>query len=841
MGRNYLAALKLAFALVCVGLVIIITAHWIGILPGANDSDTRRRHEFVDSVITMTVDDVTQTRWTDLRERLQRVVDNHPDLISIGVRASSGELKTATRQHNVIWNEGRSNADGSNRTKDLFRHPDDELDPIVVSISIQKRRWGQVEFAFLKDRLAGETWFSLPLVRLLIFFTLAGTTIYACFVIRVLGVFKKTQVVPNDVRVALDTLAEGLLLLDGQSRILFANLAFARSVDSSPRRLEGSSVDDLPWQRHVINAEQSGHDADETPLPSETSSPPAIEDAQISKPWSEAIATGRRQSGAMLQLVDQRSETRTFSVNVTPLQSGSRVDPTKGVLVTFRDVTLEQRHRDEQQKMLRLLGDSRDEIEQKNQRLEILATRDSLTGCLNRRAFFEKFDAIWENSQRDGSKLSTLMIDIDHFKSVNDTYGHHIGDEVLRAVSSVLRERHDDEGLVCRYGGEEFCVLLPGVDVESAAQTADQTRIAITKLVFDEPSELKLTASLGVSELRFKADLPQSLINQADACLYVAKREGRNRVIVFNPSMEDESDEPQSDDTPDDQYRLSPVAVGVLTRALSHRDPAVSQASRRAANVALRWTENTLNQKSRYFLEMGMLLHRIDRLAGDNNAGDAPATTNYQVLQQIIDGLDNKEFSTIFRQYIELCSGNNAGPNPTFAPRRCLESEWMFLATIHAKTSGDAGQRILQTIDQAIHIVDSSLIDVLRNDLTPTDDMARGMIQLQQQMSETIATELSGIRAAMNRRDYSLLRRSIENLETFSYQSNFSQIKDVINTIDAPTGGDDTNRLQQVCVDDQWVQAEQILQPLNDICRDVQSNLLAFSMDVSHRPSNHQT
>lgn len=126
-----------------------------------------------------------------------------------------------------------------------------------------------------------------------------------------------------------------------------------------------------------------------------------------------------------------------------------------------------------------MLRNSRDEIRLKNAKFEILATQDSLTACLNRRAFYKGIDTKWDEAKAIGTPLSCLMIDIDHFKSVNDTYGHHVGDEVLRHISRVIRDDFQEIGLVCRYGGEEFCVAVPQIDVTQAIALAEQTRVAI--------------------------------------------------------------------------------------------------------------------------------------------------------------------------------------------------------------------------------------------------------------------------------------------------------------------------------------------------------------------------
>ncbi len=106
-----------------------------------------------------------------------------------------------------------------------------------------------------------------------------------------------------------------------------------------------------------------------------------------------------------------------------------------------------------------------------------------------------------------------------------------------REVGATLHRLHRDTHLVCRYGGEEFCVLLPGYTLEDAAEAAEKIRLAIMDIRLEEPAELRLTASLGVTELQFGATDPQGMINQADTCLYIAKRQGRNQVVCYDPSM----------------------------------------------------------------------------------------------------------------------------------------------------------------------------------------------------------------------------------------------------------------------------------------------------------------
>jgi len=156
-----------------------------------------------------------------------------------------------------------------------------------------------------------------------------------------------------------------------------------------------------------------------------------------------------------------------------------------------------------------------------------LATTDELTGLFNRRHFFELARAELSRAVRHGLPLSAMLLDVDRFKSVNDTHGHAAGDQVLRQVAAVCRETLRAEDVVGRYGGEEFAVLLPATGLgEAASILAERLRAALEGTVISLPSvELRVTASIGVAELRADEDLA-TLLNRADAALYEAKGGG---------------------------------------------------------------------------------------------------------------------------------------------------------------------------------------------------------------------------------------------------------------------------------------------------------------------------
>jgi diguanylate cyclase len=160
---------------------------------------------------------------------------------------------------------------------------------------------------------------------------------------------------------------------------------------------------------------------------------------------------------------------------------------------------------------------------------------DPLTKISNRKSFDECIELAVEHAQRTGENLSLLIIDIDNFKTFNDTFGHQTGDQVLRLVAMTLKSNIKGKDLAARYGGEEFVAVLPSTDIEGAMIVAENVRRAIhSKQLLKRSTNEKLgrvTASFGVAAYR-RGDTVNSLIERADRCLYAAKRNGRNRAIT---------------------------------------------------------------------------------------------------------------------------------------------------------------------------------------------------------------------------------------------------------------------------------------------------------------------
>lgn len=166
-------------------------------------------------------------------------------------------------------------------------------------------------------------------------------------------------------------------------------------------------------------------------------------------------------------------------------------------------------------------------------RLEELATTDGLTGCLNKRVFLDMLDAKLRAAQRFQRKLSLIVTDIDHFKNVNDTYGHATGDVVIKELGAILMRVKRETDLVARFGGEEFCILCEETDTEGAVLLAERVREELHKTVFQtELGKLEVRASLGVATFPHDASSPSGLFETTDKALYVAKHRGRDQVCT---------------------------------------------------------------------------------------------------------------------------------------------------------------------------------------------------------------------------------------------------------------------------------------------------------------------
>jgi len=167
--------------------------------------------------------------------------------------------------------------------------------------------------------------------------------------------------------------------------------------------------------------------------------------------------------------------------------------------------------------------------------MEERATTDGLTGLTNHRAFRERLGQVHDLAERTGQKFALILTDIDHFKKVNDTYGHPVGDAVLKRVAAVFAGRARKVDVVARYGGEEFVFVLPDTDGEGAELFANKLREEVAaQIMSSEQGPFQVTISMGVAEYPQDCREPGELIERADQALYRCKRGGRNCVVRWS-------------------------------------------------------------------------------------------------------------------------------------------------------------------------------------------------------------------------------------------------------------------------------------------------------------------
>jgi len=563
---------RIAFGLVNIVGLALLTVSFVGLYPDPDAELVKDRKAFCDNVAIGVASLADKADAGTMRLLLKTYAKRRKDVATLGLRRDDGELPVEYGGHAAAWKTKGGNS------------------RVWVHFYTGNKPWGALEATFRRPPAGG--WLSsaagsVALHSLLVLVvSAAGFYIYLRIVLKHLD---PSQVVPNRVREALDTLAEGLLIVDLKQRIALANRAFEAAVNAQPEQLLGRSVNRLGL---------------------------AVSDDEPCRtlPWVDALTNNTAVQGRLLTLPQNDNTVRTYSVSASPILNENQ--SLRGALVSFEDVTILENKKHELRGMVEHLQASGDAIKKQNVELERLATSDSLTGCLNRRSFFQKFDACWQAAESNGQPVCAMMVDIDFFKSINDNFGHSTGDDVLRDVAHTLLNNVRSTDIVCRYGGEEFSILLPGATVDTAAAIAEDIRLAIAALTFAQ--DLTITASLGVSTRTPDTLQPQELLDQADKCLYVAKRNGRNQVVRWDTVPADlVIDESKISRTKEETAASPSVpyhAVTALISALAYRDYTTAAHSRRVADLCVAAAEGLLSLRDCYNLEIAALLHDIGKI-----------------------------------------------------------------------------------------------------------------------------------------------------------------------------------------------------------------------------------
>jgi len=483
--RRLSPLIRISLGLVAVTGSILVLLDLFGML-NAPDQEMRNSRVHLCEVVAAAIPGVERDDFGAVQKALQSAVARSDDVLSAGLRRADGRLQVSAGRHHQHW--------GSEEQSARLR--------VSVPIYAQGRGgaaelWGSVEMRF-----AEPYFWNRPLVRTLILLSICGFAAYLLFMRRTLRHLDPSAVVPARVQTALDVMVEGVVLIDTRGRILLANAEFSEKVGRDPDSLLGVDISTLGW------------------------SPPAGSDPNRDAPWIEAMQDRRSSEGVPLLFETAEGEELSFMVNGGPILDTEGI--AKGAVVTFDDVT-------ELHRTLALLESSRDEIQTQNEELQLLARRDPLTDVANRRAFFGTYEAMFSQAKADETPFSLIMADIDHFKLVNDNHGHQVGDRVIQSVADVMKSMLRSSDAVCRYGGEEFCVVLAETPIDGAELVAERLRGRIEVPGF---TEVPVTVSLGVSSIEFGAETFADLIEQADQSLYSSKEAGRNRVTRWDQRPE---------------------------------------------------------------------------------------------------------------------------------------------------------------------------------------------------------------------------------------------------------------------------------------------------------------
>lgn len=225
---------------------------------------------------------------------------------------------------------------------------------------------------------------------------------------------------------------------------------------------------------------------------------------------------------------------RTLEVIMTPILN--RENNVEGRVILAYDITDRKNLEQELKTANETLQTQLEENERLRIQLQEQAIRDPLTGVFNRRYFSETLEKETARAQRENSPFSVFILDVDHFKKFNDTYGHKCGDLVLQSLANFLIENTRRSDIVCRYGGEEFVVLMPDASMESAYERAEYFRRQFAELTIQYAGQpLKCTFSAGIASYPQHGTSGESLLGYADEALYTSKAKGRNRVTVYKP------------------------------------------------------------------------------------------------------------------------------------------------------------------------------------------------------------------------------------------------------------------------------------------------------------------
>ena len=502
MHRFFTPVFRISFGLAALAMSIVMGISLVGLLPDESQAELKARAKIAEALAVQLAFATSVEDTKIVQETIASVVRHNEAIVSIGLRRADGEILTASKDHAVHWQE----ADTQKSTPTQIKVPLLNGDKV----------WGQVEIAFRPLSAASTLW-GIPTSLITILGAIGAFGLFGNYMIlkRSLKELDPANVIPDRVQAAFDTLVEGVVILDNREQILLANQSFSKVIGESSHSLISKKLSGFQW-RHWDDTEQ-------------------VKDF----PWRMVFRDEVSVTGVALGLRMESGEIRSFVVSARRIEEAK--GRTSGAIVTFDDVTALEKKNEDLLQTVHQLKNTEQEIKRQNSELQYLANHDSLTRCLNRRAFFARFEAKLADAYRNGRQLSCLMIDLDHFKRVNDEFGHTIGDDVIANMGGILLSTFKGEDIVGRYGGEEFCVVMDDLDPEASWRIAEAVRLLVSeKSGAWFGGRARATVSLGLAMLPPEPITVLDFVNRADQALYVAKENGRNQVVYWDGAGREE-------------------------------------------------------------------------------------------------------------------------------------------------------------------------------------------------------------------------------------------------------------------------------------------------------------
>lgn len=770
---------RLSFGLASITMTIMFLALQIGLVPDPLRPLLEGRARLCESIAIQFTAAARYNQIKVIQTAVPQMLKRNPDILSIAVINSDQESDekyiVKTDNHTAIWE----------------KNPSEQSAATHVQIPLYKNgnQWAVIQICF--DPIVFNGFFALlgrPAVQLAFFMAMVTFPAFWFYLRKTIRHLDPAKVIPARVKAILDTLSEGVLVLDDKEQIILANDAFIKATGCSASELQGRKASEIAW------------------TDPKTQQPPSI------YPWVQAISQGQSLKSVPLSLQSLSNDLRTFMVNSGPIRGTD--GKLRGALVTFDDVSDIEEKNTRLENTLKMLNDSRNKIKQQNDELKLLSMRDPLTGCLNRRAFFEIFETEWSSASRYGYSLGCVMVDVDHFKAVNDNHGHSVGDQVLQKIAQVLLSTARKSDTVCRYGGEEFCVLLSHTDIENSKIVAEKFRQKIEEAV---PANISITASFGVSVKELNAKNPQELIDQADKALYLAKDTGRNRVVRWDQmpdksQLQTESQATQNDQStqakePKSSNNIPFSAVTALVSALEHRDIATALHSRNVADLCVAMAKGLISEADCFVMEIAGLLHDIGKLGVPDSILLKPGpltkeewkvmeTHDRMGVEIINSSFGSAELTNIVRYCHAWFAGNPRNPELPTGQNIPLRSRIVLITDAYDAMTTDRVYRKAMSQTEAFQELrrcagtqfDPELVErLIETVLARDENRSAAPATASQEKALRIGLEIERLACAMEAQDMSMLKSIAQHLAANAAKLGLPQIAEAAGNIKQST------------------------------------------------------